>query len=72
MNGWERNGKRVIKGILWSPAYVGGALLLNLEPSWQLLLYVLGCSFWSAVLDAIWPTDVPSPEIKLPPGVHQR
>lgn len=57
MNGWERNGKRICKGILWAPVYLFGAIALGLTPSWQLLLLIFMCDFWSFVLDKMMPTD---------------
>lgn len=57
MNSWERNGKRVCKAFLWAPVYFFGALALDLSPSWQLLLLILSCEFWSYMLDRMMPTD---------------
>lgn len=57
MSGWERNAKRFIKGLLWAPVYVFGALALGLQPSWQLLTLVIACHVWGDLIDAMIPTD---------------
>lgn len=56
MNGWERWTKRFLKGFLWAPVFFGGAWLLDLPVTWQLLLVVTTCGLWSNILDDIWPT----------------
>lgn len=57
MNRWEAWGKRLFKGLLWAPVYFFGAILLGLTPSWQLLLLVIACDLWGAVLDVAVPSE---------------